>query len=648
MSTPCQHSPTLNKQDVVLETDRLTNTVWVIVPRLTSKVEKEIALWAASYPGKTVQCVALFGESKGEQFASRKHDSLVSYHAVQPSQNHSRLLKGTYYFAKQWVDSVMPPLMASHPNVFQVKGTPYDLQGAFEYTLQLDIARQGAECLLGVIEQLEAERPDTVFWHPDVYYIQQDTLDWLSSDFSGLSSISMSVLEQRAMSSVSYGVSYLKRNAGFALNQLKYGIRSLFNSFGSPAESHRREGARRVLTYARSDHHLRILSPSLDGFKSGKSNAQVVFANYVRDSIRERYPDLIDTTFEGYESFESIEPRDVPLRPDLLKTIYHHINQQCLRVSSSLRKERLGLLDQLLVISKQFCRLDAFSARYRPTDVLACMEADAFGIYLKELKKTYGYRLVNHLHGIAPYFYNQHLFSFDTFFVWNQLTADIEMADGYPDDGSLQVVGTPFWEGQQSLEDQLSEPEKVAKLEQWKGKSKLIGAYTAPPGIGYIDVNLRTAYLESLCDYLAMHPEVKLLIKKHPNEHDNVSESVLARRTDVAKRITLQGASELALYDSLYLVDVATAICSSVLMEALFYDVPTLAMDTTDMTRRLGYGMEKMMPVALTDEEAHGWLEQILEQGIQLGAYQVNDKQYYLPRFDRPYHERIQAMVNSL
>lgn len=595
-----------------------------------------------SDPKPSVQCLVLNPTKKNHSTS----DKAITIRAVTPSSNHTRLVKGTYYFAKQWVDTVMPALCDNHPELFQIKNTPYNLGDAFEYTLQLDIARQGAERLLGVIEALEAASahamPDTLYWHPDCYFIQQATCDWLQSEFPQLASMRMAVLPRPVFSGIQRVVRQTVLDTTLHLKTWKYAFQSLFSSPSKPNLSQSNAEGRRALTFARSDHHLRVLEPSLATFKT---HGHVVFANFIRDSIRQRHPHLVSETFGEYGSVECIEPRDVPLRPELLASIRCHVLQQLQSASTDVIAERKALVAQLLTISKQFCRLDALSARYHPTDILACMEADAFGLYFKELKKTYGYTLWNHLHGIAPYFYNQHLFAFDTFFVWNQLTADIEVADGYPDDGSLKVVGTPFWEGQRPLNEQLTNPDKVAQLKEWKGYSPLIGAYTAPPGIGYIDVPLRTAYLDSLCNYLANRSNVKLLIKKHPNESDGVSEAVIQRRTDVADRITLQGASELALYDSLYLVDVATAICSSVLMEALFYDVPTLAMDTTDMTRRLGYGMEKMMPVALTDAQAHQWLDDILAQGIVHPAYQVNDKQYYLPHFNQAYAQRVQAII---
>lgn len=563
-----------------------------------------------------------------------------------PSTQHMRLTHGTYAFAKQWVDSVMPSIHEHHPNLFVIQNTPYHLQAAFEYTVQMDVARQGAEKILGTIELIESEKPATVFWF-DIYFAQPQTMSLLKTLFPTMADVDLRVarLQSKASSDLVCRFKRTVFNVISRLNIIKYAIKKIGSVKSTKQSTEPRYPT--VLSYARSDHHLRILEPSL---ATMKEDGQVVFLDYIRESIKQKKQTLIAETFSDYAHLECVSPRSISLSTELLEALHQSFQNLLKDCPTEWFTERLQLVQFLQKMGKQLARLEAISAVYQPTHVFACMEADAFGLYFIELKKTYHYTLVNHLHGIAPYFYTQHLFQFDLFFIWNELTADIEVADGYCHANSLTVVGTPFWDSQTALKDQIAAPSEVKKILKWKGDSQLIGAYTAPASIGYIDVGLRTEYINTLCDYLDQHRNVKLLIKQHPNESDGVNQAVINARPELTERIKLFESNELPLYDSLFVVDLATAICSSVLMEALFYDVPALALDTTELIRRLGYGLDKIMPLALTVNEAHQWLDDLLhsEAGIHHPVFHDKRKSYYLPEFSKPYTQRIQGEIRKV
>ena len=94
-------------------------------------------------------------------------------------------------------------------------------------------------------------------------------------------------------------------------------------------------------------------------------------------------------------------------------------------------------LKTLEVILRQFAKLESIIHHTRPKIVVACMEKDARSIMLAEIRKKYPVTLINLQHGAIPPTGTLDMFTFDRFLVWNNLTRDKVIEDGYQAEASI-------------------------------------------------------------------------------------------------------------------------------------------------------------------------------------------------------------------
>jgi hypothetical protein len=131
---------------------------------------------------------------------------------------------------------------------------------------------------------------------------------------------------------------------------------------------------------------------------------------------------------------------------------------------------------------------------------------------------------------------------------------------------------------------------KGQEIVAWRGDSFLLGAYTQHGG-DYLTHEVRRKYLKALFAYLEAKPQVKLLIKKHPLETDQMAETMLAQ-TQLQDRVLICAGRELNLWESFQLIQLSTTICSTTLFDSLKVNVPSVALDFTDIIADIGYGYE--------------------------------------------------------
>jgi len=278
------------------------------------------------------------------------------------------------------------------------------------------------------------------------------------------------------------------------------------------------------------------------------------------------------------------------LMPDerLIRNACNYFNRRMLQIANlevpaTLREALLSELDQMGNTIHIMCLLETVLTHIRPVAVMGCMEKNRMSIAFKMLRERYKFKLMNFQHGIMPLTHNMDWQHFDRFFVWNPLTRNVLLKDGYAHPDSIAIVGNPFWANTQKANQSALSP-KAQEIADWRGDSLMIGAYTQYAS-GYVTPELRRTYLKA-------HPHVKLLIKKHPLETDHLVEEMLAQ-TQLQERVMLCAGRELDLWESFSLIDFSTTICSTALLDSLQVKVPAMALDFTDIIADIGYGYEE-------------------------------------------------------
>ena len=342
-----------------------------------------------------------------------------------------------------------------------------------------------------------------------------------------------------------------------------------------------------VLVVMSAAVHLELIHPALESLESTYTIV-LFFAN----------PDKLSSTLQQTLSqrYFTIDAHKVMPTERLAKGAYAYFNQRLqqiahLPVPQPLKEAISAELEQVGDTVRIMTLLETVLGAVRPAAVLGCMEKNRLSVAFQTLQARYGYRLLNFQHGIMPLTYNMDWLQFDRFFIWNPLTQTVVLQDGYRYPETIAVVGNPFWEQPQNAPHPKPSSAKAQEILAWRGESPLIGAYTQYTG-DYLTQDVRRTYLQTLFAYLKSHPQVKLLIKKHPLETDSMAETLLAQ-TGLQDRVMICTGRELDLWESLALVHFSTTICSTTLLDSLRVNVPAVALDFTDIIAHLGYGFDQ-------------------------------------------------------
>lgn len=314
----------------------------------------------------------------------------------------------------------------------------------------------------------------------------------------------------------------------------------------------------------------------------------------------------------------------------------------------ALAAELVRLSDTLHIMTL----LETVISLVRPAVVLGCMEKNRMSIAFKTLQSRYPFKLLNFQHGIMPLTHNLDWQQFDRFFVWNPLTRNVVVKDGYQWPDSIAVVGNPLWEkGSSGHQKPLST--KAQEIKAWQGDSILLGAYTQYAG-DYLTHEARRNYLKALFAYLEARPTIKLLIKKHPLETDTLAEDMLTQ-SQVQERVVLCAGKELDLWESFSLIHLSTTICSTTLLDSLKVNVPAVALDFTDIIADIGYGYDEEPGITIIrDAETvpamlDALLEQITQQAISgQPALDASTQSLVYPNLPGTYSDRIRENLVAL
>lgn len=294
--------------------------------------------------------------------------------------------------------------------------------------------------------------------------------------------------------------------------------------------------------------------------------------------------------------------RSMEVSGNTRKLLFHHfnaLNAQLFQLPESTRGFAGIQIRKLLDLAIQNAFVSSLLEQTRPVGIIGCMERSSLSPMLQEHRRRFGYKLINVQHGLMYQSKLADQYHFDAMLVWNDLSRQVLLQDGYPVSASLKVTGNPLWES-----DKLPTSSPVLdELRRWKNGRKLIAVYTQYTG-DYTQPAERRKLLRTLLAHLEQNPEDCLLIKKHPLEHDTLVEDTLGAWLENG-RIRVFSGGQVSLQESLALADLAVSISSTALLDALRYDVPSLAIDEVDATTHCGFfPLSPPFPVARSRDEA--------------------------------------------
>jgi CDP-glycerol glycerophosphotransferase (TagB/SpsB family) len=162
---------------------------------------------------------------------------------------------------------------------------------------------------------------------------------------------------------------------------------------------------------------------------------------------------------------------------------------------------------------------------------------------------------------------------------------------------------------------------------------------------------LHAEFIQAHLDYVAQTPGVLLVIKKHPLEKGTLAED-LVDASGLNTRVKVFSARELSLIESFCVADLATAVCSTVLMEALDFGIQSASLDFHQLIRRLAYGYEKIVPlITQYDQVSDVFTDLLSSEAIVLQApyHHLTQavKETLFPVFEVPYEQRLKTLFQE-
>lgn len=284
---------------------------------------------------------------------------------------------------------------------------------------------------------------------------------------------------------------------------------------------------------------------------------------------------------------------------------------QCLkRTLKSLNdySQDLWLFDHVITLAENFLTAQTLcNTLVSPKNIVGCLEKNSLGPILSHLSNTDKFTLHNIEHGRIFDTRTLDLMAFDNFIVWDKNVAALARAEGSP--SHLSIIGNPDEPDHYPTLDE-SNPE-IQQLVNWLTDRKLILA-TTQSYRGYYTAKLKQQYLQILFDYCRHRPEVCLLIRTHPAETDSmVADMITEQPVYNRNRIRHQHPGALPYKALLPLVDVVTSVYSTTVLEAIWYGVPSLAIDPHGINAFTGMPMSTLT-VAATADETYQKLDELL------------------------------------
>lgn len=323
-------------------------------------------------------------------------------------------------------------------------------------------------------------------------------------------------------------------------------------------------------------------------------------------------------------------------------------------------------LDLLMDLAEKWLRLAAVVQMYQPAVVLGCMEYGTDGCLASMLRAQYPFRLINVQHGFISPGGAMDGLAFDDFLIWNAESAARIADNGYQRPETLRVLGNPDWEVLAANVQAAVGSPALSRVLDWKGSARLLGAYTQCIQ-GYSTGEVKRAYVQALLCYVQAHRDVKLLIKPHPLEDDDIVAQVVAQaEPSVQERVRMLRGSELSLWESFQAVDVVTSVFSAVLVDALYLRKPAVALDFSDTLAQQHIPLHTSTAVVRDPAQVTAALNQALAQAqageqVQAGMppsavqdggagargdiHEADPLARLVPRFTQPYADRVRQVL---
>lgn len=357
-------------------------------------------------------------------------------------------------------------------------------------------------------------------------------------------------------------------------------------------------GAQPLLVVTGHPRHEQLLNPLIEA-ASAYRQTPVIF-NYGG------YQPALNSLFNHYPNINGQTLRlESPTAQSLI---------QCLsRTLTNLDdySQDLWLLDHVITLAENFLTAQTLcNTMVNPKNIVGCFEKNSLGPILSHLCQTNNITLHNVEHGRIFDTRTLDLMAFDNFVVWDKDVATLARAEGSP--SHLSIIGNPDEPGHCPTLDE-SNPE-IQQLVKWLKGRKLILA-TTQSYRGYYTAKLKQQYLKTLFDYGQQRPDVCLLIRTHPAETDTMVADMIAKQpVNNRSRIRSQHPSTLSYKALLPLVNVVTSVYSTTVLEAVWYGVPSLAIDPHGINAFTGMPMGTLC-VATSDNKAHQKLDKLLTLG---------------------------------
>jgi hypothetical protein len=330
-------------------------------------------------------------------------------------------------------------------------------------------------------------------------------------------------------------------------------------------------------------------------------------------------------------------------RGPFIRQAVHHFDVLHATLKTMPAADQEFCLNQLDLLSDLVEKYAVFSdtvEALQPEIVIGCLEYNTYGALASLHKQRQHFRLINIQHGFVSPTWSMDALGFDDYFVWNRKTAELALEDGFYSPGACQVVGNSRWE---LLARDMQKPASSAltDLQAWKGEHRLIGAYTQCLQ-AFSTISVKQGFIQALLAYLHQHPEVRLLIKKHPLEQDTIVDEMV-RASGLSGRIQVMTADHISLAESFKSVNVVTTVFSAVLLEALAIGKPVAAIDFAHTIAVQDIPIPATIPVLTTQTDVNRWLDRSL-----LESEVIVDKTVEKPVLHaEPYEARLRQLLQS-
>lgn len=223
--------------------------------------------------------------------------------------------------------------------------------------------------------------------------------------------------------------------------------------------------------------------------------------------------------------------------------------------------------------------------RVQPRVVAGTLDRSAWGPITAEFPPRHDYALVEVQHGLNISYGATDLMPFDLVLAFNDHSRRRLIADGYPGDRPIKVVGDPRWDSLQSAAPRRS---RAPEIEAWKGEDRLI-LVLPQPRKGALMSSAGVGALYEWVGSVAADEGLKVLVKRRQGQEPDPEVAALEPLVERGSA-RFVSSEQAELEPVLALADVAVSIFSSALLEAYAAGVPCVSPDPDGVVERLDLG----------------------------------------------------------